>query len=73
MSGLSRQLLWAAACLAALCVLTAAQNVSVVPNVTSAAPNTTVPTPLTTLGPVTTPPPGGRQPNWLPVLSRPPA
>ncbi|KAM5282940.1 uncharacterized protein RBU33_017765 isoform 2-T2 [Hipposideros larvatus] len=57
MSGLSRQLLWAAACLAALCVLTAAQNVSVVPNVTSAAPNTTVPTPLTTLGPVTTPPP----------------
>ncbi|KAF6364190.1 CD164 molecule [Rhinolophus ferrumequinum] len=57
MSGLSRQLLWAAACLAALCVLTAAQNTTVTPNVTSAPPSTTAPTPLTTLPPVTTPVP----------------
>ncbi|XP_032714171.1 sialomucin core protein 24 [Lontra canadensis] len=62
MSGLSRQLPWAAACLAALCVLTAAQNPSLDPTVTAIPllPNTTtakttVPTTVTTLAPVTIP------------------
>ncbi|XP_004753539.1 sialomucin core protein 24 [Mustela nigripes] len=62
MSGLSRQLPWAAACLAALCVLTAAANPSPDPTVTAIplSPNTstaktTVPTTVTTLTPVTTP------------------
>ncbi|XP_054577679.1 sialomucin core protein 24 isoform X2 [Eptesicus fuscus] len=52
MSGLSR-LLWAAACLAALCVLTAAQSTTLAPNVTSVPPNQTVTTPLT-VAPLTT-------------------
>ncbi|XP_014322559.1 sialomucin core protein 24 [Myotis lucifugus] len=52
MSGLSR-LLWAAACLAALCVLTAAQNSTLAPNVTSVPPNHTVTTPPT-VAPLTT-------------------
>ncbi|XP_022375925.1 sialomucin core protein 24 isoform X3 [Enhydra lutris kenyoni] len=62
MSGLSRQLPWAAACLAALCVLTAAQSPSLDPTVTPIPllPNTTtaktpVPTTVTTLAPVTIP------------------
>lgn len=57
MSGLSR-LLWAAACLAALCVLTAAQNSTLAPNVTSVPPNHTVTTPPT-VAPLTTVVPGG--------------
>lgn len=57
MLGLSR-LLWAAACLAALCVLTAAQSTTLAPNVTSVAPNQTVTTPLT-VAPLTTHVPGG--------------
>uniref|UniRef100_A0A8C8WEH2 CD164 molecule n=1 Tax=Panthera leo TaxID=9689 RepID=A0A8C8WEH2_PANLE len=58
MSGLSRQLPWAAACLAALCVLTAAQDVSPDPNVTAVttlATTKSVPTSVTTLTPVTIP------------------
>ncbi|XP_029398348.1 sialomucin core protein 24 isoform X2 [Mus pahari] len=49
MSGSSRRLLWAATCLAALCVSAAQPNTTVAPNVTE-APTTTgrvVPTPLT--------------------------
>lgn len=79
MSGLSRQLPWAAACLAALCVLTAAENPSPDPTVTAIplSPNTstaktTVPTTVTTLTPVTTPAQGGRRPNGFPVFARPP-
>lgn len=56
MSGFSR-LLWAAACLAALCVPSAGQDTTLAPNVTSAAPNRTVTTPLT-LAPLTTHVPG---------------
>ncbi|XP_011363143.1 sialomucin core protein 24 [Pteropus medius] len=63
MSGLSRLLPWAAACLAALCVLTAVEgtaaltaNTTVHPNVTSAPTNRTEQT-LSTLLPVTTPAP----------------
>uniref|UniRef100_A0A673TQN7 CD164 molecule n=1 Tax=Suricata suricatta TaxID=37032 RepID=A0A673TQN7_SURSU len=58
MSGLSRRLPWAAACLAALCVLTAAQNTSQVPNettITTSATTKIVPTSVTTLTPVPTP------------------
>ncbi|KAF0873825.1 sialomucin core protein 24 [Crocuta crocuta] len=57
MSGLSRQLPWAAACLAALCVLTAAQSSSPDPNTTTATTLATtkiVPTSLT-VTPVTIP------------------
>lgn len=72
MSGLSRQLLWAAACLAALCTLTAVQgNSTVSPTVTSAHPSPTIPMTLQPV--VTTSVPGGRQPNRLPVLSCSPA
>ncbi|ELK00629.1 Sialomucin core protein 24 [Pteropus alecto] len=60
MSGLTRLLPWAAACLAALCVLTAVEgtaaltaNTTVQPNVTSAPTNRTEQT-LSTLLPVTT-------------------
>lgn len=62
MSGASRRLLWAATCLAALCVSAAEQ-----PSNSSASPNVTTPTPTatskaipTTLTP--TKPPGG--PSW---------
>ncbi|XP_030879761.1 sialomucin core protein 24 isoform X2 [Leptonychotes weddellii] len=59
MLGLSRQLPWAAACLAALCVLTAAQSPSPPPNatvITTLSTTTkTVPTTVTTLAPVTIP------------------
>ncbi|XP_034847676.1 sialomucin core protein 24 isoform X1 [Mirounga angustirostris] len=59
MLGLSRQLPWAAACLAALCVLTAAQSPSPAPNVTVvttlSTTTKTVPTTVTTLAPVTVP------------------
>ncbi|XP_027458709.1 sialomucin core protein 24 [Zalophus californianus] len=59
MLGLSRQLPWAAACLATLCVLTAAQSPSPAPNVTVittlATTTKTVPTTVTTLAPVTIP------------------
>lgn len=74
MSGLSRQLPWAAACLAALCVLTAAQSSSPDPNTTTATTLATtkiVPTSLT-VTPVTIPAQGGRRPNGLPALARPP-
>ncbi|XP_024407563.1 sialomucin core protein 24 isoform X1 [Desmodus rotundus] len=57
MSGLSRLLLWAVACLAVLCVLTVAQNTTLAPNTTSAPTNHTLSTPLTTLVPATTPAP----------------
>ncbi|XP_040094468.1 sialomucin core protein 24 isoform X2 [Oryx dammah] len=63
MSGLSRPLLLAVGCLAALCVITAARNTTVAPNVTtpSSPPPTTAPVPVspTTLTPppVTTPAP----------------
>ncbi|KAB1275601.1 Sialomucin core protein 24 [Camelus dromedarius] len=50
MLGLSRPLLWAAGCLAALCVLTAAQSSDLTPNVTTP---TTSPT-TTKIAPVTT-------------------
>ena len=76
MSGLSRQLPWAAACLAALCVLTAAQDVSPDPNVTAVttlATTKSVPTSVTTLTPVTIPAQGGGRPNGLPALARPPS
>lgn len=76
MSGLSRQLPWAAACLAVLCVLTAAQSPTPTPNTTvittPATTNKTVPTTVTTSAPVTSPAQGGRQPNGPPVLARPP-
>ncbi|XP_066229604.1 sialomucin core protein 24 [Saccopteryx leptura] len=52
MSGLSRLPLWAVACLATLCVLTEAQNTSVVPPVTSATTPKIVPTSVATLSPV---------------------
>nr|XP_025861530.1 sialomucin core protein 24 [Vulpes vulpes] len=52
MSGLSRQLCWAAACLAALCALTAALDLELDPNVTTA---TTPPTSDTATTRVTTP------------------
>ncbi|XP_026367449.1 sialomucin core protein 24 [Ursus maritimus] len=59
MSGLSRQLPWAAACLAVLCVLTAAQSPTPTPNTTvittPATTNKTVPTTVTTSAPVTSP------------------
>uniref|UniRef100_G1MDF3 CD164 molecule n=1 Tax=Ailuropoda melanoleuca TaxID=9646 RepID=G1MDF3_AILME len=59
MSGLSCQLPWAAACLAALCVLTAAQNPTPTPNTTvittPATTNKTAPTTVTTSAPVTSP------------------
>lgn len=77
MSGLSCQLPWAAACLAALCVLTAAQNPTPTPNTTvittPATTNKTAPTTVTTSAPVTSPAQGGRHPNGPPVLTRPPA
>ncbi|XP_068841202.1 sialomucin core protein 24 isoform X3 [Capricornis sumatraensis] len=63
MSGLSRPLLLAVGCLAALCVITAARNTTVAPNVTtpSSPPPTTATVPVspTTLTPppVTTPAP----------------
>ncbi|XP_006075520.1 sialomucin core protein 24 isoform X1 [Bubalus kerabau] len=63
MSGLSRPLLLAVGCLAALCVITAAGNTTVAPNVTTASSppptTTTVPVSPTTLPPppVTTPAP----------------
>ncbi|XP_037699964.1 sialomucin core protein 24 [Choloepus didactylus] len=62
MSGLSRPLLWAAACLAALCVLSAADNRTVTPTVIEPAISTptaktfpttpSTPPPTTTLAPV---------------------
>ena len=79
MSGLSRPLLLAVGCLAALCVITAAGNTTLAPNVTtpSSPPptNTTVPVSPTTLTPplVTTPAPGGPRPNGLSAFARPPA
>lgn len=76
MSGLSRLLLWAAACLAALCVVTAADssttpvaNTTLSPNTTSAPTNKTEESPSTVL-PVTTLAPGGRWPNRLSALAR---
>ena len=78
MSGLSRPLLLAVGCLAALCVITAARNTTVAPNVStpSSPPPTTATVPVspTTLTPppVTTPAPGGRRPNGLSALARPP-
>ncbi|XP_054425784.1 sialomucin core protein 24 [Pteronotus mesoamericanus] len=54
MSGLSRLLILAVACLAALCVLAAANNTTLAPITTSAPTNQTLLTPLTTLTPVTT-------------------
>ncbi|XP_062953991.1 sialomucin core protein 24 [Cynocephalus volans] len=60
MSGLSRPLLWAATCLAALCVLSAGQT-SLAPNVTTLtplAPTTKIaPTPATSVPPATSPAP----------------
>ena len=79
MSGLSRPLLLAVGCLAALCVITAAGNTTLAPNVTtpsSPSPTTTtVPVSPTTLAPppVTTPAPGGRRPNGLSAFALPPA
>ncbi|XP_077018744.1 sialomucin core protein 24 isoform X1 [Tamandua tetradactyla] len=63
MSGLSRPLLWAAACLAALCVLTAAENSSLATTTVeppTPAPTTvkTSPTPPATPAPATTLAPG---------------
>ncbi|EQB78443.1 sialomucin core protein 24 isoform 3 precursor [Camelus ferus] len=62
MLGLSRPLLWAAGCLAALCVLTAAQSSDLTPNVTTptTSPTTTKIAPVTTTThpTVTTPAPG---------------
>ncbi|XP_007447329.1 PREDICTED: sialomucin core protein 24 isoform X2 [Lipotes vexillifer] len=61
MSGLFRPLLLAAACLAALCVITAAQNTTLAPNMTtpSVLPTTTTTAPVTPpiLPTVTTPAP----------------
>ncbi|XP_016073020.1 PREDICTED: sialomucin core protein 24 isoform X2 [Miniopterus natalensis] len=54
MSELSRLLLWAAACLAALCVLTAAEPSTLAPNMTTSPTNETVTTSLRTLAPLTT-------------------
>lgn len=59
MSGVSRRLLWAATCLAALCV-SAAQNITSPPNVTETP--TVTPKPVTTNHTPTTPP-GGRPPH----------
>lgn len=78
MSGLSRPLLLAVGCLAALCVITAARNTTLAPNVTtpSSPPPTTTTVPVSpttrTPSPVTTPAPGGRRPNGLSALARPP-
>lgn len=58
MSGVSRRLLWAATCLAALCVAAAqTPNSSVAPNVTEIVTSKPVPTTLTP-----TALPGGRPP-----------
>ncbi|KAF4025158.1 hypothetical protein G4228_017205 [Cervus hanglu yarkandensis] len=63
MSGLSRPLLLAVGCLAALCVITAARNTTLAPNVTtpSSPPPTTTTVPVSpttrTPSPVTTPAP----------------
>ncbi|XP_008575644.1 PREDICTED: sialomucin core protein 24 [Galeopterus variegatus] len=61
MSALSRPLLWAATCLAALCVLSADQNATLAPNVTTLtplAPTTKIaPTPATSVPPATSPAP----------------
>uniref|UniRef100_A0A8C0SCK2 CD164 molecule n=1 Tax=Canis lupus familiaris TaxID=9615 RepID=A0A8C0SCK2_CANLF len=60
MSGLSRQLCWAAACLAALCALTAAQSFSSDPNGTTTTTQATTDaatTRVTTAAPATTPAP----------------
>ncbi|KAF6113084.1 CD164 molecule [Phyllostomus discolor] len=57
MSGLSRLLLWAVACGAALCVLTAPQNTTLAPNTTLVPTNHTLATLSTTLVPTTTPAP----------------
>uniref|UniRef100_A0A5F9CMV9 CD164 molecule n=1 Tax=Oryctolagus cuniculus TaxID=9986 RepID=A0A5F9CMV9_RABIT len=54
MSGLSRPLLWAATCLAALCVLSVDSNTTVTPNGTTLTPSKIVPTSLKS--PSTTPP-----------------
>lgn len=60
MSGSSRRLLWAATCLAVLCVSAAQQNTTVAPNVTQ-APTTTSKVVPTTLTPTVLP--GGRPPH----------
>ncbi|ELW50093.1 Sialomucin core protein 24 [Tupaia chinensis] len=57
MSGLSRALLWAATCLVALCVLSAAQNTTLAPILTSATTTNITVTPVTSLSPVPTPVP----------------
>ncbi|XP_037376092.1 sialomucin core protein 24 [Talpa occidentalis] len=58
MSGHSRPLLWAAACLAALCVLTAAQSTAVTPNTTQpASSEPTKPTPTAAPTPSAAPTP----------------
>lgn len=61
MSGAYRRLLWAATCLAALCVSAAQSNSSIAPNVTDPPTPTSKAVP-TTLTP-TKPPPGGRPPH----------
>ncbi|XP_063486878.1 sialomucin core protein 24 isoform X13 [Symphalangus syndactylus] len=58
MSGLSRSLLWAATCLAVLCVLSADKNTTQHPNVTTLAPISNITSaPVTSLPLVTTPAP----------------
>lgn len=70
MLGLSRQLLWAVGCLAALCVLTAAKNSTILPPSTT-TPWLSPPTTQTTSAPpktLPTPAPGGRRSYGLPTL-----
>nr|XP_055117002.1 sialomucin core protein 24 isoform X3 [Symphalangus syndactylus] len=58
MSGLPRSLLWAATCLAVLCVLSADKNTTQHPNVTTLAPISNITSaPVTSLPLVTTPAP----------------
>uniref|UniRef100_A0A8C9LHB1 CD164 molecule n=1 Tax=Piliocolobus tephrosceles TaxID=591936 RepID=A0A8C9LHB1_9PRIM len=57
MSRLSGSLLWAATCLAVLCVLSADENTSSHPNVTTLGPSNITSAPVTSLPLVTTPAP----------------
>lgn len=73
MSGLCRRLLWAAICLAALCILCVDSNSTLAPtptstgsNASSVTPTTIVPTSRTSAPLTTTPALGGRPPSGAP-------
>ncbi|MBZ3879314.1 Sialomucin core protein 24 [Sciurus carolinensis] len=71
MSGFSRRLLWAATCLAVVCVLSADSNSSVTPTeaeLHTSATTKVAPTPTPSASPVTTPAPGERRSNGLPAF-----